>query len=273
MSPGKDVCVGSFGERLQSEREMRGVTLEEISEATKIGTRSLRALEHQDFDQLPGGIFNKGFVRAYARYLGLDEDQAVADYQTALSEAIAAGKVTRQEPSANAVNPDRALLEDLGEREPTRLPLGAIAVVVLLAVAVFGGWKYYSRHGLPKFWHPRAAARSARPSVPHAAAAVPALKPAADVSQPAATAAVEGFVVRVEAKQDSWVSITADGKPVMEGTLPAGGEKSIPAQRTVVVKAGNASAIELYHNNKPVPLQARAGEVKTLEFNAAGLRQ
>ena len=59
---------------------MRGISLEEIAEATKIGTRSLRALEEQDFDKLPGGIFNKGFVRAYARYLGLDEEQAVADY-------------------------------------------------------------------------------------------------------------------------------------------------------------------------------------------------
>ena len=71
---------------------MRGITLEEIAEATKIGTRSLRALEEQDFDKLPGGIFNKGFVRAYARYLGLDEEQAVADYLAALNEAMAAGK-------------------------------------------------------------------------------------------------------------------------------------------------------------------------------------
>ena len=72
---------------------MRGITLEEIAEATKIGTRSLRALEEQDFDKLPGGIFNKGFVRAYARYLGLDEEQAVADYLTALSEAQACWRI------------------------------------------------------------------------------------------------------------------------------------------------------------------------------------
>ena len=76
--------MGSFGDRLKKEREHRGVTLEDISLNTKIGTRLLRALEDEKFDQLPGGIFNKGFVRAYARHLGLDEDQTLADYLAAL---------------------------------------------------------------------------------------------------------------------------------------------------------------------------------------------
>src|SRR3954466_5207839 len=79
--------VSSFGDKLRREREMRGVTLEEIAESTKIGTRSLRALEQEDFEKLPGGIFNKGFVRAYSRYLGLDEEQAVTDFLAAESES------------------------------------------------------------------------------------------------------------------------------------------------------------------------------------------
>src|SRR6476646_254524 len=78
--------MGSFGERLRREREMRGITLEEISESTKISQRHLQAVENEDFNLLPGGIFNKGFVRAYARYLGIDEDQAVADYVAASNE-------------------------------------------------------------------------------------------------------------------------------------------------------------------------------------------
>src|SRR6185312_10800561 len=92
---GEEVCVGTFGEKLQREREMRGITLEEIAEATKIGTRSLRALEEQDFDKLPGGIFNKGFVRAYSKYLGIDEEQSVADYVDAVNDAQLAGKLSR----------------------------------------------------------------------------------------------------------------------------------------------------------------------------------
>ncbi len=255
--------MGSFGERLKREREMRSVTLEEISEATKIGTRSLRALEQEDFDQLPGGIFNKGFVRAYARYLGLDEDQAVADYLAALGEAIAAGKVTRQEPTAApAVLERNLLISDLEGRPPLRLPLRGLAILVLLALAVFGGWRYYARHGLPRLWHVRAATTPPRPPAPPS----PKL-------QTAIPGAEDGFVVRVKAKRNSWVSITADGQLVMEGTLVGASEKAIRAQRSVVVKAGNAAAIELFHNNKPVPPLGKAGEVKTVEFTAAGLRQ
>jgi cytoskeletal protein RodZ len=79
--------MASFGERIKRERELRGVSLEEIAESTKIGKRNLEALETEDFDKLPGGIFNKGFVRAYAKYLGLDEDQAVTDFLAAENAA------------------------------------------------------------------------------------------------------------------------------------------------------------------------------------------
>jgi len=79
--------VGAFGEKLRRQRELRGLSLEAISTTTKIGTRMLRAIEDEHFDQLPGGVFNKGFVRAYARQVGLDEDEAVTDYLTALRES------------------------------------------------------------------------------------------------------------------------------------------------------------------------------------------
>ncbi|MGA7170523.1 MAG: helix-turn-helix transcriptional regulator, partial [Candidatus Sulfotelmatobacter sp.] len=79
--------MGSFGEKLRRQRELRGLSLEAISTTTKIGTRMLRAIEDEHFDQLPGGVFNKGFVRAYARQVGLDEEEAVTDYLTALRES------------------------------------------------------------------------------------------------------------------------------------------------------------------------------------------
>src|SRR5208337_4524560 len=83
----RETCLPSFGEKLKSEREKRKISLEQISSSTKIGTRMLQALEEDKFNQLPGGIFNKGFVRAYSRCVGLDEDQAVADYLEASGDA------------------------------------------------------------------------------------------------------------------------------------------------------------------------------------------
>ncbi len=275
--------MGSFGDRLQREREMRGITLEEIAEATKIGTRSLRALEEQDFDKLPGGIFNKGFVRAYARYLGLDEEQAVADYLAALSEAQAAGKTTRQEPGANDVSPERDIfLPEVEDSGPMRLPLGPIAVVVVVAVLLFSGWRYYTRNGLPKLRHVRAAAQQPSPPAAKTPAPADASRSGTNTAQPApdalrsganAVPAKDGFVVRVKAKEDSWISIVADGKPVMSAVMPKDSEKSVRAQQSVVLKTGNATGIDLFYNGKLVPPLSPDGKVKTLEFTPAGLRQ
>jgi hypothetical protein len=79
--------LGAFGEKLRKQREQRGLALDAISNSTKISPRMLRALEEEHFDQLPGGVFNKGFVRAYARQVGLDEEEAITDYLTALRES------------------------------------------------------------------------------------------------------------------------------------------------------------------------------------------
>jgi cytoskeletal protein RodZ len=78
--------LGPFGEKLRQQRETRGLTLDAISNITKISPRMLRALEEEQFDQLPGGVFNKGFVRAYARQVGLDEEETLTDYLAALRE-------------------------------------------------------------------------------------------------------------------------------------------------------------------------------------------
>jgi len=81
-----ELALGAFGEKLRKQRELRGIELDAISNTTKISTRMLRALEEEHFDQLPGGVFNKGFVRAYARQVGLNEEETVADYLAALRD-------------------------------------------------------------------------------------------------------------------------------------------------------------------------------------------
>jgi cytoskeletal protein RodZ len=69
-----------FGEHLKRERELRGVSLEEVAAATRISTRFLDAIENERWSELPGGVFNRGFIRAIAKFLGLDEDGLVAEY-------------------------------------------------------------------------------------------------------------------------------------------------------------------------------------------------
>ena len=78
-SPGWS-SVGAFGEKFRKEREKKNFSLDDVSQVTKIGTRMLRAIEEERFDQLPGGVFNKGFIRSYAKHLGMNDEKAVADY-------------------------------------------------------------------------------------------------------------------------------------------------------------------------------------------------
>jgi cytoskeletal protein RodZ len=78
--------VGKFGDKFRKERERQGIKLEDVSNSTKIGSRMLRAIEEERFDQLPGGVFNKGFIRAYAKYLGLDEEETITGYVAALNQ-------------------------------------------------------------------------------------------------------------------------------------------------------------------------------------------
>ena len=111
--------VGTFGEKLRQQREQRGISLDTISTITKISPRMLRAIEDEHFDQLPGGVFSKGFVRAYARQVGLNEEEAVADYLTALREnqiqsqtvypnfGSVAGKSATDRAELDHRNPDR----------------------------------------------------------------------------------------------------------------------------------------------------------------------
>ncbi|MGH9343417.1 MAG: helix-turn-helix domain-containing protein, partial [Terriglobia bacterium] len=73
--------MAGFGENLRREREMRGISLQEISSTTKISVRFLESLEAEEFSKLPGGIFIRSFIRSYANYLGLDEEQVMAEYQ------------------------------------------------------------------------------------------------------------------------------------------------------------------------------------------------
>ena len=112
--------------------------------STKIGTRFLAALEEDRFDQLPGGIFNKGFVRAYARHLGIDENQAIADF-------VAASEPSLPEPSRREEAP---VLAALAERVPESkkksrgndgIPWGMFAIVLLVLAFGFALWGFHSR--------------------------------------------------------------------------------------------------------------------------------
>jgi cytoskeleton protein RodZ len=264
-----------FGARLKKIREQRGITLDQVSLSTKIGVRFLRALEDEHFEQLPGGIFNKGFVRSYARMIGTDEEQAIADYLAASEERqpkpppeIAAASLVQR---GGVAAPGNGL--SLGGL-PLRSLTIALVIVVALLILVFLGihlrpFNLKGGGGVSGKGKTTAAGLASE----QAKSGIAANGQVSGAAQLRAVASTPfAIVVKIKAKDDSWLSITADGKPVMEDTLAAEEEKSVGAQKEIVVKAGNVGGVDFWFNGNKLSSQGEYGNVKTLSFDRNGLR-
>ncbi len=286
----------SFGTKLRREREQRKVTLEDVSLSTKIATRHLQALEADKFDQLPGGIFNKGFVRAYAHHLGIDEQQAVADYL----EASGANQPPAQPEPPPVLIPPKGDDRDAG----VDIPWGTLALGLLIVAVAFATWGFYTRESPSlstigplgakpiasagksavqtprqdtKDGKPETTASNTQPEPISSSGNEPAAAqqaPAGAASVPAQTSTVASgvFSVAIKAHEDSWVTITADGTQIMQDKLTASTEKSVDAHNQIVLTAGNIGALDLFFNGKKLPPQGEHAQVKTLTFNPDGLQ-
>jgi cytoskeleton protein RodZ len=122
----------AFGEHLKREREMRGVTLEEVSAATRISTRFLEALENEQWDRLPGGAFNRGFIRSVARFLGLDEESLVAEYALETKATVSAAAAAQ---AASQGMP----------RDWRPVIAAGVALIAVIAIAIFAIHRFHLR--------------------------------------------------------------------------------------------------------------------------------
>jgi cytoskeletal protein RodZ len=115
--------VAEFGEKFRKERERRGLTFDDVSNVTKINSRMLKAIEAEHFDQLPGGVFNKGFVRAYAKHLGFNDEEAITEYLAVLREAQIGAQTAEWQPGHRPEA--RARIEQRSEMPPPKSPSAA----------------------------------------------------------------------------------------------------------------------------------------------------
>jgi cytoskeletal protein RodZ len=291
----------AFGENLRREREMRGVSLEEIASFTKISRRFLEAIEEDDFARLPGGIFARSFIRSYVRYLGLDEDRVMAEYQLAARPQEDVD--LHWAPTSKSVTP----------RPVVRAPLVATLVGIIL---FSGGYAlyHYSRRvaetppppapspvatpspaaaaaqpiastnptALPAGVNPpaggtapgtiRAVAASvpgapaAGESLPTQAAARPAGPPSSQPTQDA------DLVLQVAATERSWVAVDADGKAAFQRVMDPNEVKTVKARDSFDVTAGNAQGIILTLNGETLRPLGRRGEVKSVHITREDLK-
>jgi cytoskeleton protein RodZ len=291
---------------------MRGVSLEEISSATKISIRFLEAIEREDFSKLPGGIFSRSFIRSYARYLGLDEERAVAEYQLAAHPQVDFDLHRMPAGSARAGRP------------PSRTPLIATLVAVVLLAGGYVLFRYSRRAAEAPAPPPPAPQVTAKPAAPPAVPApttsgeatavrgasptvgqvtpgaapstvpstapgpaatpspqaVPAagLSPATPSSpqtgNPPGTkpAADTELVLQVAATERAWVAVDADGKTVFQRVLNPDEVQTLKAHKSFDLTTGNAQAVILTLNGETLKPLGRRGEVKSLHLTREDLK-
>jgi cytoskeletal protein RodZ len=250
---------GSFGELLKREREMREVSLNEVTVATRIPPKFLEALENQDWEKLPGGFFNRGFVRAIARYLGLDEEHLLAEYDLA-----------RGEEKAESPAPENRI------PSPSKWLVAVAVLVILLGVAgavaagVYG-WRRYTAHRASK--QSFDSSTSAQPQSP---ATLPSLiidpTPAASnallsSSDPSALA------LSVSTSAATHVRILADGKLLLDTDLHAGENRRFSAGQRFEVTAADTSAVLLELNGQTLPPPRAPGASGTIVLSQQDVRQ
>jgi cytoskeletal protein RodZ len=137
----------SIGEKLRLAREAQGIALRDISEQTRISMRYLEAIEGDDYHRLPGGIFNRSFIRAYAKFIGYDENDAIEDYARTLRERGESNDDESPKPFHSLVYTDDAAHP---KRSPLMTLVLAIVILALLSAAVYFGLRFYNRSLRPQ---------------------------------------------------------------------------------------------------------------------------
>jgi cytoskeletal protein RodZ len=246
----------SLGARLRGAREARKLSLREVSDQTRITRRHLEAIEADDYKQLPGGIFNRSFVKAFARAVGYNEDEAVRAYQQVAKER---GESFDELPTSRQAS--RIYTDDIPSRSPVLTALLSLAILAIISLAAYAGLHYYRR----------AADKGAAATTPppaHGNAANNPTTPAPNASPPAnaaATPATAGLKVSVRAKsEDVWLRTSADSQPSSDGILKAEQTKEINAEQTLKLEYARvkAPALEVTINGRAavVPSEAKPGK-------------
>jgi len=249
--------LASFGEELRREREIRGISLKEIADATKISKRFLEAIERNDHRTLPAPVFTRGFVREYTRYLGLNADDMVTRYNVAAAgddriEKSAHLERLIQPPVIEGERPRRS-----GAQASTaRKSINFLVLVVLVAALVFVSW-WAIQHKRAYFDLTRSES-----TPPPSATAPPHLPKTASQTAPAPPPAPEPLKLTIELTDDSWIDLQVDGKTVMKDDYRAGTRDAFEAKDSFLFKRiGNAAGVTLMLDGKMIPPLGRDGQV------------
>lgn len=256
---------------MKAARESRGVTLDELCAATRISVRLLDAIESERFELLPGGVFSISFVRQYARYVELDEDEAADEFKAAAVQrepVIATMERTRQgivgdEPEELA---GARIAESITEylRRHGQTLAGAVAVLIIAVVTI---WYFRAERAGED------AAMQARQPVVTAPASTEStqadFRTVSESPEPAVPLKPLNVVIRTT--REVWIRALADGRRVFERTFEPGQTREIEADTAVRLRVGNAGGLEVVLNGRTLDPIGPLGHVREVVITEGGM--
>lgn len=261
--------MAEFGANLKALRESKGLTLNQISGETRIAIRFLQALENDDFESLPGGVFSRGFVRAYAEVLGIDPEKTLVDFERASTYEVP--------PLVDVDNPR----PDKSNRALYPIAVGILLVLVIIFYVVT------KEPGVSVTANPQpippptqtAATPSPEASAPSASQPTNALQPATVPNvQPPLTAkevapTKTSLTLDIDVQQSTWIKISIDGQPAVAGELLAAGTaRRYTAETSIELVIGNATGVRIRVNDRPLRVTGKDGQVRTITITPENLK-
>ncbi len=248
MHPLRFDVMPALGEEFRSAREARGITLSEVAEQIHIRSVYLNAIENEEWAAIGAPVYVRGFIRTYARFLGLDAEDAV-------------GRFNESAPAERSTSTASVSLD---EREGSGLSIWAVlGTLVALALVGFVAYEYWQYVQGGSGRAPVAAA-TATPQPRAAASGSQTPAPAGSGSpsaEPSATTASTGrHQIAILLTQRSWLRVSIDGNTQLQGIFPAGTARTFTGS-VADVRAGNAGGVTVALNGRPPVPMGKDGDV------------
>lgn len=234
--------MASVGQELKRERELRGISLKEIADSTKISLRLLRALEDDRLDILPGKFFTRGIIGAYAKYLGLEEESVFNMYYEDSLPQEQATETERKKREQRFTIP----------KDVKKIMQYAILFIIILLI-LFAVYYYFPRKeesAPPEKTTPPIAQQEEKIVLP--------TPPPVEESAPE----IEGLNIEISFVEKTWIQIYADGKLQVDGIKNPGEKEQIKASEELLLHLGNAGGIIYNLNNKKGQSFGPSGSVR-----------
>ncbi len=247
--------MASLGQELKRERELRGISLKEIADSTKISLRFLRALEDDQLDMLPGKFFTKGIIRSYANYLGLEEETVLNKYyeDSLLKEEADETEKKKEKPLKLIPKDVRKLLQ--------YIILIVILILIALSLSLFLT-KKEQKSILDQTRVPTLQQREKFTSTF-----------LNDIDQQASKIE-KGILLEISFLDKTWIQVYADGRLTLNGIKNSGQKAAIRASKEIILHLGNAGGLTYtinHHQGKPF---GRPGAVvKNIKITPDNIKQ